>query len=108
MISTVQSVLNKTKQKRLVDKCPVTVFTGLPPTDPMKTIDGRIDGVQKAKNLDSVRAAQLLGASRTHEALDGIKKRPKSYPQGSESWPSISTTRGLDFSLKFLTWVILC
>lgn len=74
-ISTVLSVLNNTKLKRLGDKYPVTMFTGLPPTDLMKTIAGWIDGVKQAKTMDSIRAARLLNAFRTHEAMEGIHKK---------------------------------
>ena len=74
VVPIVQSALNNSILPRLGNRCPQTVFTGLPHSSPISTVLRRDSGVIKICSLDEIRVRQRLKISDMQSSLDAMHK----------------------------------
>ncbi len=70
----VQSVLNNSVLECLGNRCPLTVFTQLPPTSALTAITRKDRGVRVVLSVDEIRMRQRSNIERTQNALDAMHK----------------------------------
>ena len=74
VLPIVQSVLNSTPVRRLGDKCPLTVFTGLPQDSPLTSVVYKKGEELKTRSLEKVKAQQCIKSERLLKALEDIHR----------------------------------
>lgn len=77
VLPLVQSALNNTILHRLGNRCPLTVFTGLPQDTPLRSIIYKGEDISEVRCLEEVRAKQILQLDNVAKALDGMHKEAK-------------------------------
>ena len=74
VVPMVQSALNNSMLPRLGNRCPQTVFMGLPHSSPISTVLRRDNGVLQIRSLDEIRVRQRMKIPAIQHSLDQMHK----------------------------------
>ena len=71
-LPVIQSIINHTPRKGLGNRAPITVFTGLPPDNPLRLVLKPVVG--EVRSVEEVQATRVLQATELEQALDDIHR----------------------------------